>query len=284
MSRKVLLQLVLPLIGLSVLFWLLAFAPGDKHHQPALLEMSVILRDGDGNVSAMRKGMEQAAKDLNVELSITLDPKDIEDCDGVIFPGGLPDVDPELYGEENQGSMNLDRTLDDEQMAMIDAAVKAKKPILAICRGMQLVNVYFGGTLIQDLENGTMHKYVPNENKLHDTVCISGTPFAIIYGDTGIVNSAHHQAVKKLGKGFKIGQVWLSGKLSPEQKKEWLEKIENDENLEIECKRTCIIEGMIHKELPIIMVQWHPELMHRDPIKGTLDQDRIFMYFASLLK
>ncbi len=67
-SRKVLLQLVLPLIGLSVLFWLLAFAPGDKHHQPALLEMSVILRDGDGNVSAMRKGMEQAAKDLNVEL------------------------------------------------------------------------------------------------------------------------------------------------------------------------------------------------------------------------
>ena len=90
--------------------------------------------------------------------------------------------------------------LDDEQMAMIDAAVKAKKPILAICRGMQLVNVYFGGTLIQDLENGTMHKYVPNENKLHDTVCISGTPFAIIYGDTGIVNSAHHQAVKKLGK------------------------------------------------------------------------------------
>ena len=149
---------------------------------------------------------------------------------------------------------------------------------------MQLVNVYFGGTLIQDLENGTMHKYVPNENKLHDTVSISGTPFAIIYGDTGIVNSAHHQAVKKPGKGFKIGQVWLSGKLSPEQKKEWLEKIENDETLEIECKRTCIIEGMIHKELPIIMVQWHPELMHRDPIKGTLDQDRIFMYFASLLK
>ena len=57
----------------------------------------------------------------------------------------------------------IDRTLDDEQMAMIDAAVKAKKPILAICRGMQLVNVYFGGTLIQDLENGPMHTYVPNE-------------------------------------------------------------------------------------------------------------------------
>ena len=68
MSRKIMLQLVLPLIGLSVLFWLLAFAPSGKHRRPALLEMSVILRDGDGTVSAMRKGMEQAAKDLNVEL------------------------------------------------------------------------------------------------------------------------------------------------------------------------------------------------------------------------
>ena len=68
MNRKVLLQLTLPLVGLSVLFWLLAFAPGEKHHRPTLLEMSVILRDGDGAVSTMRKGMEQAAKDLNVEL------------------------------------------------------------------------------------------------------------------------------------------------------------------------------------------------------------------------
>lgn len=68
MRRKAILQLVLPLIGLSVLFCLLAFAPGEKHSQPPLLEMSVILRDGDGGVSTMRKGMEQAAEDLNVEL------------------------------------------------------------------------------------------------------------------------------------------------------------------------------------------------------------------------
>ena len=61
MSRKVLFQLVLPLIGLSILFWLLAFAPGERKNQPALLEMSVILRDGDGAVSTMRRGMEQAA-------------------------------------------------------------------------------------------------------------------------------------------------------------------------------------------------------------------------------
>ena len=76
MSRKAWLQLVLPLIGLSVLFWLLAFAPGEKHHQPPLLEMSVILRDGDGAVSTMRKGMAQAAQDLNVELRFLIPAED----------------------------------------------------------------------------------------------------------------------------------------------------------------------------------------------------------------
>lgn len=76
MSRKAWLQLVLPLIGLSILFWLLAFAPGEKHHQPPLLEMSVILRDGDGAVSTMRKGMEQAAQDLNVELRFLIPTED----------------------------------------------------------------------------------------------------------------------------------------------------------------------------------------------------------------
>lgn len=76
MSRKAWLQLVLPLIGLSILFWLLAFAPGEKHHQPPLLEMSVILRDGDGAVSTMRKGMEQAAQDLNVELRFLIPAED----------------------------------------------------------------------------------------------------------------------------------------------------------------------------------------------------------------
>jgi len=75
-SRKAWLQLVLPLIGLSVLFWLLAFAPSEKHHQPPLLELSVILRDGDGAVSTMRKGMEQAAQDLNVELRFLIPAED----------------------------------------------------------------------------------------------------------------------------------------------------------------------------------------------------------------
>ena len=59
MTRKTLLWLVLPLLGLSILFCLLAFAPNDLKGQPELLEMSVILREGDGAASTMRKGMER---------------------------------------------------------------------------------------------------------------------------------------------------------------------------------------------------------------------------------
>lgn len=97
MRRKAILQLVLPLIGLSVLFCLLAFAPGEKHSQPPLLEMSVILRDGDGGVSTMRKGMEQAAEDLNVELRFLTPAEDNDAAEQVLLlerevAGGAPTV------------------------------------------------------------------------------------------------------------------------------------------------------------------------------------------------
>lgn len=97
MRRKAILQLVLPLIGLSVLFCLLAFAPGEKHSQPPLLEMSVILRDGDGGVSTMRKGMEQAAEDLNVELRFLTPAEDNDAAEQVLLlerevAGGAPAV------------------------------------------------------------------------------------------------------------------------------------------------------------------------------------------------
>lgn len=97
MSRKAILQLVLPLIGLSVLFCLLAFAPGEKHSQPPLLEMSVILRDGDGGVSTMRKGMEQAAEVLNVELRFLTPAEDNNAAEQVLLlerevAGGAPAV------------------------------------------------------------------------------------------------------------------------------------------------------------------------------------------------
>jgi ribose transport system substrate-binding protein len=76
MRKKWILQLVLPLLGLSAIFFLLAFAPGQSRNQPPLLEMSVILRKADSASFALRQGMEQAAADLNVELRFLMPSAD----------------------------------------------------------------------------------------------------------------------------------------------------------------------------------------------------------------
>ena len=162
MSRKVLLQLVLPLIGLSVLFWLLAFAPGDKHHQPALLEMSVILRDGDGNVSAMRKGMEQAAKDLNVELRFLTPAEDNSAVEQVQLlehevSGAAPAIllipaDREALGEAVSaaaGKTTLVTVESDMTAWGADASISMDHQALGEALGKATLNgVPFGGTVL----------------------------------------------------------------------------------------------------------------------------------------
>ena len=162
MSRKVLLQLVLPLIGLSVLFWLLAFAPGDKHYQPALLEMSVILRDGDGNVSAMRKGMEQAAKDLNVELRFLTPAEDNSAVEQVQLlehevSGAAPAVllvpaDREALGEAVSaaaGKTTLVTVETDMTAWGADASISMDHQALGEALGKAAMNgVPFGGTVL----------------------------------------------------------------------------------------------------------------------------------------
>ena len=159
---EVLLQLVLPLIGLSVLFWLLAFAPGDKHHQPALLEMSVILRDGDGNVSAMRKGMEQAAKDLNVELRFLTPAEDDSAVEQVQLlehevSGAAPAIllipaDREALGEAVSaaaGKTTLVTVESDMTAWGADASISMDHQALGEALGKAALNgVPFGGTVL----------------------------------------------------------------------------------------------------------------------------------------
>ena len=70
--------------------------------------------------------------------------------DGLLLAGG-EDVDPALFGQENQGSRGIDRARDQAELALLDAFCGAGKPVLAICRGHQVVNVWLGGGLIQDL-------------------------------------------------------------------------------------------------------------------------------------
>ena len=125
-------------------------------------------------------------------------------ADGLLMSGGV-DVSPSLYGEEELdvcGTTAPQR--DKSDLALLRAALKYKKPILCVCRGCQMVNVYFGGTLYQDLPTqlGT-----PIQHSQHDTYrggahqvkVLEGTPLYHLYGKTEIsVNSLHHQAVREL--------------------------------------------------------------------------------------
>jgi putative glutamine amidotransferase len=131
-------------------------------------------------------------------------------CDGFLFTGGV-DVNPTFYGEEPRfpcGKMQLNR--DTLEMKAIKVVLKTKKPILCICRGAQLINVVFGGSLYQDIPSDykTDICHRQKEDKFspsHSVLIEKDTPlYQIVKKGEMTANSFHHQAVKKLGKGFKV--------------------------------------------------------------------------------
>ena len=180
-----------------------------------------------------------------------------ERYDGLLLPGGW-DVDPARYGADNTASHGVDPALDATQFGALDAFVKAGKPILGICRGHQIVNVYFGGTLIQHLPQSPTHSRGSGEpDKAHDTTAASGSILYQLYGETFPVNSSHHQGVDRLGAELRVTQRSLDG----------------------------VIEGMEHERLPLFTVQWHPERMcfnHARP--DTVDGGILLRYFLKLCR
>ena len=134
----------------------------------------------------------------------------VELCDGILFSGGK-DISPERYGEkisENCGELALMR--DDLEFRLLDEVLKTDKPILAICRGMQFINVAFGGTLYQDIPSeipsDVAHRQTePKFSHSHSVNVVEGTPLQSLVGSARIpANSFHHQAVKRIADGFKI--------------------------------------------------------------------------------
>jgi putative glutamine amidotransferase len=126
-------------------------------------------------------------------------------CDGICLPGG-PDVGPELYGEEPRVdcSVEVDPELDRAEMLLVRWALDADKPLLAICRGPQLLNVALGGNLWQDVVTmgATDHNHYPSSRRgelTHDIeVTRASRLHGIVGGDVVGVNSVHHQAVRDL--------------------------------------------------------------------------------------
>jgi putative glutamine amidotransferase len=125
----------------------------------------------------------------------------ISSVDGLLFTGG-PDVDPQRYGQtpDPQAGLELSPRRDRWEMALLEAALGVDMPVLAICRGMQLLNVAFGGRLIQDLPGHRMEKQNGLWESAHHQVYISpGSKLAAILGSGGFVrvNSRHHQGLKE---------------------------------------------------------------------------------------
>jgi putative glutamine amidotransferase len=133
--------------------------------------------------------------------------------DGLLLSGGV-DVDPFLYGEEPRPAQGkIDVARDSAEMSLIPRALEIDLPILAICRGIQVLNVAAGGTLYQDISmcSGTILKHrqdAPGSYATHAIDVQEGSRLLDILGQSSIrVNSFHHQAVKKAAPGFTISAV-----------------------------------------------------------------------------
>jgi putative glutamine amidotransferase len=165
----------------------------------------------------------------------------LDRIDGLILTGG-GDINPERYGDSSHGHLvNVDEERDGFEIALVKKARSRKMPTFAICRGLQIVNVAFGGTLIQDLpsERGAEGHDVIGEFAYlpHSNVDIEpGCRIAAILGDGPQgVNSLHHQAVNDLGAGLRVVGRAEDGTV---------EAIEHDDT-----------------DWPMVAVQWHPEFL-----------------------
>lgn len=164
--------------------------------------------------------------------------------DGLLLTGG-GDVAPERYGAERLPTDEVDETRDAEEFALVEAFLARRRPVFGICRGIQLLNVFFGGTLYQQVENHS-------DNARHNVYTAAGSRIETLCDNCFGVNSWHHQAVREAAPGLRVTARSLDG----------------------------VIEAVEHERLPVFAVQWHPERM----IEGVCmdvpnDQLRLFTYF-----
>lgn len=170
--------------------------------------------------------------------------------DGLVLSGGA-DIDPEHYGAEPDVNLGpLERDRDDWEMALFRAAQAIDLPILAICRGFQLVNVAYGGTLHQhvELDDGVGHPQwdVSGRALTHDVHVVPRTLTASLLAPVVGVNSLHHQVVDRVGEGLTVAATATDG----------------------------VVEALEGANGTLLAVQWHPELLKApDPTFRWLVQE-----------
>jgi len=165
----------------------------------------------------------------------------VESLDGILLPGSDSDVDPQRYGQQPHRRLGTVHPIKDETDLLIIAAAEKKGiPIFAICFGMQILNVYRGGTLIQDIESqvpdAIKHEQgSPRDRRSHSVKLLPGSILEKLAGaEQQSVNSHHHQTIEVIGRDL-IATAWSTDGL-----------VEAFEDPGAE---------------PFVMaVQWHPEL------------------------
>ena len=152
----------------------------------------------------------KAAGGLPVVLPLEMSESDAnqmaETCNGFLFTGGQ-DVSPELYGmKDATGTIVASPERDKLESLLLSKALQADKAVLGICRGLQFINAFFGGTLWQDLPSQHPSEIVHRQGKPYDVpthqVTLSGDLRAFLGKDVLEVNTLHHQAVKDLSSGL----------------------------------------------------------------------------------
>ena len=173
--------------------------------------------------------------------------ENIDFLDGLLISGGDFDIDPSFYDQKiksNNVKTNPKRT--EFEMDLINLFIQSQKPILGICGGSQLINVYFNGTLIQDIETNIKHEQPNPRNETSHEIILEESSYFKKFNSTDkiYVNSAHHQAVDKLGIDLIVDAKAPDG----------------------------IIEAFHHISHYYCMgIQWHPEFLITDFDKRVIE-------------
>jgi putative glutamine amidotransferase len=198
-----------------------------------------------GKFDNYRRWIEMEAGVEVIKLSSQLDnASSVDGCEGILFSGG-EDLHPELYGFpeyiKEYGLKEIIPARDHFEYKVIEKALDRKKPVLGICRGLQLINVFLGGTLVPDIPtlfHSTVHGKKNGKDQTHFVrVEEDSLLHSICWQELGIVNSAHHQSASRPADSLKISAY----------------------------SEPSIVEAMEWKDRAnkswLLMVQWHPERM-----------------------